>query len=93
MTKKLIPLSALLLAGGLFLNSCSKDGMSPTGVRQMPMTTTTANPAWTYVSSTTINNQVRYTIDVSNSDGTHEAILFTSASISDGTGSPTWSPS
>lgn len=93
--KKLIPFFALLLAGGIFLNSCSKDmGSSPSEI--MPMSTTTtadAHPAWTYVASAVISKKTYYTVAVSDSDGTDAANVYTSASTTNRILTPTWSSS
>ncbi len=92
MTKKLIPLSALLLAGGMFLNSCSKDMDSPTAI--MPMKTTIsadAHPAITFVGTTTSHSTTYNTIAVMDSDGTDQANVYTAASSSTILNWPTWS--
>lgn len=94
MFKKLIPFSLVLVTGMLFI-SCTKDPMSANSV--LPMTTgssgSTAHPAWTYPRSTTIKNVSYYTVAVSDSDGTHAANVYTSASSTNRIITPTWSSS
>lgn len=92
--KKLIPFFVLLLAGGLFLNSCSKDENSPSGI--MPMKApppADAHPAWTYVASAVIIKKTYYTVAVSDSDGTDAANVYTSTSTTNRILTPTWSSS
>src|SRR5689334_18140813 len=86
MTKKLISLyTLLLLAGGIFLNSCSKDYAS-TGILESkapPPPPPNANPAWTYIGSVLVKSHgvnIPYsTVAVSDNGGGNSANVYTAA--------------
>lgn len=101
--KKLIPFFVLLLTGGLFLNSCSMDLDSPTGVMSMkapPPPPPTPNPAITYVTFGSHKVQgvmtAYWRLMVMNADGTASFSVFDGPDAGFNSTptiqSPTWSP-
>jgi len=89
-------LLAATLAAASLLSSCSQDPQSANGPAIALHTTsaggsTSAHPAVTYNSSTGNGGNLRKTIAVMDSDGTHQTNIYTAGSGSESEKFPTWS--
>jgi hypothetical protein len=92
--KKLLFSLMFMVFAFVYLTGCKQDPSSSTST--MPMSanaTTTAHPAWTFPHSKTVNGSSRSTIDVSDSDASNSAHVYTSSNSAYRNITATWSAS